>query len=246
MEQRPSTPTKRSLLVFLGFCLAQQVTSQNPEVNQRTIDCMGSDPPLVGYDRIIDIVNDQFEEFQRIENGDAPRPPYIFRLCPNTDFDTGQQTLPLILDGAVITCGPNMASSDNCVFRGGNVQIVIEDSIIEGYPLSTVSLIGITFEEFSPASVNAYAGAGTTAMFIDCVWQNFQSNSILTLGTQGGLPDGERMRVEISGGSMISNGNGASYFSNDAGTLIFDDVQFGEPINGIVSRGEVVIYFGIS
>lgn len=235
-------PSKRSLLAFLGACLMHQVTSQNPEVNVRTIECSDSDPPLVGYDRIQDIVNDQQEEFERIESGNRPRSPYIFRLCPNTVFDMATETLPVLLDGIVFTCGPNLSSADSCVFTGAARQVIIEDSTIPDYQVLTASFIGVTFQRFSQAAVGAFASAATTAQFIDCIFQDFQTSFVVNLGSEVGMPDTERMRVEITGGSVVQRGNGGTYFSNNMGTMIFDDVRMSE-INAIVSL-QGTLYFG--
>ena len=217
-----------SLLTLAASCLLLPSTTvaQNPEVNTRTIGCIDSDPPLDGYDRIQDIVNDQFEEYQRIENGMAPRPPYVFRLCPNTEFEIGNDPFEVLLSGSMFTCGPDVSSANNCVFKGGFDQVKILDSTIDGYPLEMASFVGVTFDGFSGASVSGFASAPTRVTFDDCIWRNFNANFILDLGAETGVPTSEVMRVEITGGSLIQDGAGGTYFSNDMGTLVLDDVRF--------------------
>lgn len=198
--------------------MQQQVSGQNPVVNQRSIDCFDSNPPMVGYDRIQDIVDDQKDEYDRIAGGLEPRPPYVFRLCPNTEFNSGMGTIAVLLDGLMVICGPNLASSDNCVFSGGTQQFRFVASGIEGYSIRTASFVGVTFTKFTAASISAGGNAGTNAMFLDCIWRDFNTNFVINMGSA--------MRVEITKGSRIQNGQGVTYFSNDGGTLIFDDVQF--------------------
>lgn len=198
--------------------MQQGVSGQNPGVNQRTIDCFDSNPPMVGYDRIQDIMEDQKDEYDRIAEGLEPRPPYVFRLCPNTEFNSGMGAIAALLDGLMFICGPNLASSDNCVFSGGTQQFLFAASRLEEYSITTVSFVGVTFTKFAAASISADGNAGTTAMFLDCVWRDFNTNFVINMGSA--------MRVEITKGSRIQNGQGATFFSNDGGTLIFDDVQF--------------------
>ncbi|CAB9518563.1 expressed unknown protein [Seminavis robusta] len=210
---------------FLGVIL-MVARGQNPEVNIRTIECANSMPPLVGYDRIEDVVNDQFEEYQRIEQGMAPRPPYVFRLCPNTEFTMGQSPLTVLLSDSLFACGPNIASSDSCVFKGGFEQIIFEPLAIMGYEVERTNFVGITFDGFTGSSINGYGTSATTATFTDCVWQNFNANNILDLGVEAGMTTpGAQMRVEIEN-SAIENGMGGTYFSNDGGRLVFDNVRF--------------------
>ena len=200
------------------------VLAQNPEVNTRTIDCQGSDPPLVGYDRLQDIVNDQQDEYELIEGGMAPRPPYVFRLCPNTDFEVGNDPLPVLLSGAMFTCGPDVSSNNNCVLKGGFEQVKIEDSTIDGYTLEMASFVGITFDSFTGSSISGFASAPTMVTCVDCIWQNFNANFVLDLGVETGVPTAEVMRMELTGNSIIRDGQGGTLISNDMGTLVLDDV----------------------
>lgn len=188
-----------SLLLPIHLALAQ-----NPEVNTRVVDCPNSVPPMMGYDQISSINSDQQEELQRIQNGSPPRPPYVFRLCPNTQFDASTAApLNVLLSGSMFTCGPNTASTDNCVISGGVNQVLIEDSTIDGYSLDRTSFVGITFEGFTGASVNGFASFGTTATFMDTKWRNFAGNYVINLGTEDGVSDGQAMTVEISDNSVV-------------------------------------------
>ena len=232
-QRRPSM--KRSLVVFLGLAVATcLVSGQNPEVNVRTIECADTDPPFVGYDRMQDVINDQFEEFQRIENGQEPRPPYVFRLCPNTMFDMSMP-LPVLLSDSMFVCGPNLTSMDNCVFAGGFEQVKFERMALEGYVMEHASFVGITFDAFTGSSVNAYGLAGSTASFMDCTWQNYQANSVVKLGVETGVATaGAQMRVEIGGLSKILKGMAGSHFINDGGEMVFNNVRF-DNLQGVVS-----------
>jgi hypothetical protein len=205
MKRIRAKQQRRPLMVVILLFLQAVITrGQNAEVNTRVVDCPNSVPALMGYDQLRNVVSDQFEEWQRIQNGATPRPPYVFRLCPNTQFNASEAPLMVLLSGSMFTCGPNTASTDNCVISDGFEQVVIEDStIVEGYSLGRTSFVGITFEGFTGSSINAYASMGTIATFIDTQWQNFEGNSVVNLGTRNGIPDGEAMTVEISGHSNV-------------------------------------------
>lgn len=196
-------------------CVLLQIPSvltQNSEVNTRTVNCPNTSPPFNGYSNIQDVINDQTDEWQRIRSGTiTPRPPYFFRFCPNTVFDLSglNQAFSVLLSGSVFSCGPNMASTDNCVLRGnpsmdGMEQILIQDSTVPGYPLQMTSFIGMTLDGFNgSASINAFAGRMTTATFQDVIWQNFNgTNFVLDLSTSDGTNRGPRMQVDISDGSV--------------------------------------------
>jgi len=224
-----TTTSSNTLLAFTATIVALSIIgshAQNPEVNTRTIDCADSSPPLVGYDRIQDIRNDQLEEYERIENGQVPpRPPYVFRLCPNTVFSM-DEPLEILLSGMTVTCGPNLRSSDSCVFQGGFEQVIINEPTIDGYTFEMASFVGVTFDGFSGSSISAFAAAPATFSCQDCVWQNFNANFAVDIGVMTGAPTSERMRVEITDGSVVQQGQGGTFFSNDMGTLVFDDVSF--------------------
>lgn len=199
----------------------------NPRVNKRTIACSNSNPPLVGYDRIQDLINDQQEEFQRIESGEDPEPPYYFPICPNNLFDMSATTLSVLLDGSMFTCGNHASRSESCGFFGGSEQIRIEDSTLEDYVNHTTKFVGLTFTGFSNSSVHALANAGTSATFEDCIWRDFKTNSVISLGTGAGEnATTGKMQVDISQGSLMQNGECATCISNDGGALTLNDVQF--------------------
>jgi hypothetical protein len=131
-------------------------------------------PAVVGYSSIFTLNSDMLFEAARIGTGGEPMPPYIFTLCPNTDFDFDANSnngtiVPLmpVLDGSIFQCGEQGSQLDSCVFLGGNTQVVIEDSTIPDYPLETVEFRGITFAEFTDAAVAGGADDTTNVFFVE-------------------------------------------------------------------------------
>lgn len=155
------------LVVLLGWTCR---TVSGQEVYSRTEQCGGEDS-LEGYTSIEDINSDMQDELERIEDGDDALDVYNFILCPNTEFDAARGPLQPVLNGAVFWCGEFGNLSDNCTFTRGSSQVRIQDSQISDYKLESLEFRGLTFQQFTYASIAAEASQNTTAKFIDCHWK---------------------------------------------------------------------------
>jgi len=117
-------------------------------------------------------------ELVRIQNGAPPQQSYVYSLCPNTFLDASAEPLEPVLNNVMFVCGESGDRSGRCVILGGSQQVLIQDSLVDGYPLQELSFLGITFSAFETnggdmtgSSIAAFASSTTTATFIDCVWQ---------------------------------------------------------------------------
>jgi hypothetical protein len=115
-------------------------------------------------------------ELQRISDGGTPAPPYTFTLCPNQVFDAALVTLQPVLSDAMFVCGANGDPEDDCTLLGGDEQVRIEDSTVDGYVLERVVFVGVSFADFSSSdemlgsSIAALASSTTTATFMNSRW----------------------------------------------------------------------------
>jgi hypothetical protein len=151
-----------------------------PAVAQTTVNCpnLGPNDPadLQGYVSLTALNSDMQLELMRISDGGAPAPPYTFTLCPNQVFDAALVTLQPVLSEATFVCGANGDPEDDCTLLGGEEQVRIEDSTVDGYPLETLIFVGISFADFSSSDVNlgtsiaALASSTTTATFMNSRW----------------------------------------------------------------------------
>jgi hypothetical protein len=148
-----------------------------PVIAQSAVACPndgGTD--LQGYTSLASLNSDMQLELTRISSGGAPAPPYTFTLCPNMAFDTALVTLQPVLSGATFVCGANGDPDDACTFLGGDEQIRIEDSTVDGYLLEELVFVGISFADFASSdemlgtSIAALASSITTATFVNNRW----------------------------------------------------------------------------
>ena len=138
---------------------------------QSTVVCPnGGD--VNGYTTIEAMNSDMILELDKIRAGKPSEEPYIFVLCPDTDFDASAVALTPLLSGAVFSCGTMGDPSSACSFVGGANQVLIEDSAsVPNYELQMVSFIGVTFTGFKNAAISGNAGSNTT---VDLYRSNFE------------------------------------------------------------------------
>jgi hypothetical protein len=138
--------------------------------NPGTITCP-SDSTITGYGTIGALNADMKKERDRIAAGGAAKTtPYVFNLCPKTEFNMQAEPLTPLLDNVSIICGKSGAPSDDCVLRGGDTQVVVDDSTVPSYPITAVSLIGLTFSDFSEAAVAGGASDITQVTLLNVVF----------------------------------------------------------------------------
>jgi hypothetical protein len=128
---------------------------------------------IIGYTSITAMDADQQSELLRIRDGGVPRPPYVFTICPGQALDFTVPSAPFqpVLSGSIFTCGTTGAAAGNCMFVGGDTQIIVQDSAVTGYPLQTIEFRGITFAAFTGAAIAGGAGAGTTVVLRDVIFE---------------------------------------------------------------------------
>jgi hypothetical protein len=192
-EQFPVTCNQRgsveilSLLVSCVFffqieCVQCQFNGFEP-----TVAPCSSDSTITGYTSIEDINSDIDTELGRIEAGEAPQEMYFLTLCPGT-FDVSSGPLLPRLDQASFSCAGTGNSDDGCIFSGGTEVIRIEDSSIEGYIINSINFLGITFTAFTGYSVELLASAPTEAIFMDCLWKDFNATGIARISNTANSP----------------------------------------------------------
>jgi hypothetical protein len=136
----------------------------------QTVAPCPSDANITGYVNIADMNDDMVVELDQIRNGRAPQPPYVFLLCPETQFDATTQPLQPILNGAVFMCGMEGDPALNCRFMGGADQVVVDDpeNVPQRYMLESISFMGLTFTGFNNSAISGTATAPTTISLYQC------------------------------------------------------------------------------
>jgi hypothetical protein len=126
-------------------------------------------------------------ELARIEEGETPQERYNIVLCPGT-FDTSTGPLLPRLDQATYSCSGTGNVNDACIFSGGTENIRIEDPMIDGYTVNGMSFIGLTFTGFTGYSVELLGIAPTEAIFMNCMWQDFNADGIARILNENNPP----------------------------------------------------------
>jgi hypothetical protein len=158
-----------SLLVFLTLTDMPQVTAQ-----ASAGPCPGAaGNGLVGYTSVAAMDADQRAELNRIRNGGTPNPAYVFTICPGQalDFTGASSSFQPVLDGSIFSCGSTGRAEQDCMFVGGDIQILMQDSTVSGYPLQRVEFRGITFTAFTGAAIAGGAGARTTVHLNNVIFE---------------------------------------------------------------------------
>lgn len=154
-----------TLLLSSSICHAQTFTRQ--------VECP-NDASVTGYTSLEDLNDDMAGERDRIAGGGTPSPEYNFNLCsdPDINYDARRgNEINIVLDNTNIFCGGPGVAIPSCVVSGGQLQVRIENSDVEGFPINNVFVRGITFEDFRGRSIAFLANAPTVANFEDCIWQ---------------------------------------------------------------------------
>lgn len=193
-RQRP--PSMMKYLVpgsFLVVCSLPRIVHGQTSAFTRQTACP-NDPSLRGYTSIPSLNDDMAAELQRIADGaDPPNGGYDLILCPGEIFDaTGGNVIRPVIDQVNIACGGPRSVDPVCIIDGNREQLVIEDSTIPGYSLTSITMEGLTFNDFT-RGVSATLTASSPTIFtcIDCIWQDFD-DSDFAVDLQGSMT----MRVE--------------------------------------------------
>lgn len=166
--------------LVVAFGLPTLVNGQN-EAFTRQEACPG-DASLTGYTSIPNLNDDMSAELQRIQDGgDPPEGGYNLVLCPGGNFDAaGGNSIKPVLDQVSITCGGPDSTDPLCVINGGGEQLLIQDSTVDGYTVSSVTVTGLTFSGFTGVtSATLSASEPTLFTCIDCIWQDFDGSDFV-------------------------------------------------------------------
>lgn len=179
-RRRTSSRLIRSCVATTMMVMFQSVGAQFTNFEPSSVSCP-ADTSISGYTSVTSINQDIERELDRIEGGGDPQESYLVTLCPETTFDTSSSG-PLLptLDKTTISCGPDGDAGNNCVFSGGPTNILIADPTIDGYTINTLSFVGLTFTGFTGWSIDVTvpsSDASSTAMFMNCLWQDFTSTT---------------------------------------------------------------------
>jgi hypothetical protein len=180
------------------------------------------------YETIGSLNNVMQTELVRIQNGATPQPSYMYNLCNNTFFDATTSILEPVLNNVMFICGADGSRLDRCVIVGGSVQVQINDTTVDNYPLQELYFMGITFSSFesnalrSGTSIGGFASSATTATFVDCAWEEFTSDFVVRQNATGAAIGS--MTIEIRG-STITSGTSGVIFDNNGGLLRINSID---------------------
>ena len=148
----------------------------------RTAACE-NEPSLTGYSSITDLNDDMQAELDAINNGTIvpsdTDPPYTFTICPGLTFDMrGPTPIVPVLNNVIINCGGPDSVNPECILDRSAQQMLIGDinTNIDGYGLQSITLNGITFNDFRrdtavQITTTAAASPGATIILNDATFQ---------------------------------------------------------------------------
>eukprot|EP00567_Pseudictyota_dubia_P013285 CAMPEP_0197442646 /NCGR_PEP_ID=MMETSP1175-20131217/8620_1 /TAXON_ID=1003142 /ORGANISM="Triceratium dubium, Strain CCMP147" /LENGTH=519 /DNA_ID=CAMNT_0042973161 /DNA_START=146 /DNA_END=1705 /DNA_ORIENTATION=- len=128
-------------------------------------------PNVAGHDTIGSLGNAMRADFSQMLKGNAS-PPFVYRLCPGVTYrpDLEGAWIEPLADETSIICGNDGSSQDGCIVEGGDLQVALVQSSVEGYVRKRTTFQGITFKGSTGWSVAAYDTSDTTVEFSDCHW----------------------------------------------------------------------------
>jgi hypothetical protein len=165
------------ILMILTSSLGQQFT-----FTDSTVPCTNA-PGVQGYETITAINTDMETELNLISTGmkQPPESSYTMILCPFTTFDAAPTALKPILNNVTISCGTTGTVDQNCIFNGGMQHVQVQESTVATYPITTVTIAGITFQQFSGTAISGQAAAPATVVLRNCIWQDFSTNQVILI-----------------------------------------------------------------
>jgi hypothetical protein len=184
-----SLTQRHGVLLFLAIGLLQGIQLAQCQFDNfdPSVEPCPSDTSISGYTSIPSINGDIDQEITRIGSGGSPQELYVLVLCPGT-FDT--TTTPLLprLSQATYSCAGTGNVNEGCIFLGGETNIRIEDPGVDGYTVNDMNFMGITFAGFTGYSIDLLGIAPAEAMFLNCLWQDFQATGIARISNNGNPP----------------------------------------------------------
>jgi hypothetical protein len=180
---------RQNVLLFLALGLLQgiQFTQCQFDNFDPSVEQCPSDASISGYTSIASINGDIDQEITRIGSGGSPQGLYMLVLCPGT-FDTSSSPLLPRLDQATYSCAGTGNVNEGCILSGGETNIRIDDPGIDGYNVNDMNFMGITFTAFTGYSIELLGTAPAEAIFLNCLWQDFQSTGIVRISNNDNPP----------------------------------------------------------
>jgi hypothetical protein len=164
-RNRPfSSPFRTAGLLVSAYGLAQTWVS-----NAQSTRCRQGSAE-VGYTTIAAVNSDMQAELAKIQGGGMPQSQYTFNLCSQTEFDATVEPLRPVLSNSFFVCGSDGKSNNLCTFLGGPLQVEILDSGLQVYPLTDITVSGVTFAGFTEAAIDASASLPSILNLMDVVF----------------------------------------------------------------------------
>ena len=194
----------RVSLASLLLLLSSSTCHAQTQTFTRSVPCP-TDASITGYTSLEDLNDDMAAERDRIAGGGSPSAEYNFILCSDADstFDARRgNEINVVLENANFFCGGDGFVNPACTIVGGQLQVRIENSAVDGYPIENMSFQGITFQAFVGRSIAYLANTPTEAVFENCIWQDF-TNTALIFQVQSPTPQGATAgTLNIQGGEI--------------------------------------------
>jgi hypothetical protein len=148
--QDPIMLLKLNLFLFVAF------VAHNAKTANAVQSCIGNLTTLVALQEA---------------RGNKVAIPVTYIMCPNTVYEANDFEYLELNGNASYLCGDNGASANQCIIRGGELQVSIflysyEDSVKDNILVS-----GFTFEQSTSTFGNAAIASDGRSTFRDCIFK---------------------------------------------------------------------------
>lgn len=221
--------------VLVAAMLLVVVPEQLMHVHAEPKKCP-TEPNVVGFTSIHDLNHWMATLWYFINSGGFYPAPYFFTLCPNMVFE--DDFIFPVLNDTWIICGAVGKSSDNCIIRGNETQIIIvpheyKDETSNAPSLEHVHFLGLTMKESTDVSVGAYGAPNAWAFFHDCHWEGHVGRFAFHMLPPDNLSDSKTgpqtrtsMVVQLDGCTFKNNNQKHSNIVNNGGILSANNITF--------------------
>lgn len=126
----------------------------------------------MGYTTLEAINADMADEAMRIGAGNDPNSEYTMIICPPAgialDPRRGNELRP-VLNNLRIVCLENA----ECLLDGSQIQVLIENSQVDNYPLTKILVQDFIFQGFVGTAIAFRANTPTEFTCENCIFQGF-------------------------------------------------------------------------
>lgn len=144
-----------------------------------------TDISVTGFKRLSDLTEAMKNDFFAYISGAFMPGPHVYRLCPRTTFHLDENNdgefsyIYPLLNGTQIICGSSGEGSDNCIIKGGDIQVLLRNSVAEDYVRKETEFYGVTFDSSNGLSIAAWDSPQTKATFVDCHWRKNTGQGVI-------------------------------------------------------------------